>query len=220
MRHLRSRSIGEVKGDARGISASACPADSVQLCHHATIDAPEAFSRVIIDAQLKDAKWNLTDGRSVRFEYVLGDGCKADYVLADRRGRALAVIEAKRMSIDPVGAEQQARDYAKQLGVPLVFLANGKEIWFWDYEHEAHPHPVKTFFSQADLERRAAARATRRDLLSTPIDKRIVNRPYQRDCIDALCKEIIANHRKLLVEMVALSQRRSPMRSETPGRAA
>jgi type I restriction enzyme R subunit len=51
---------------------------------------PEAFSRVIIDSPLRDAKWNLTDGRSVRYEYVLPDGTQADYTLADRRGRAIA----------------------------------------------------------------------------------------------------------------------------------
>ena len=31
----------------------------------------EAFSRVKIDALLKDAGWNLTDGSSVLFEYSL-----------------------------------------------------------------------------------------------------------------------------------------------------
>jgi type I restriction enzyme R subunit len=162
---------------------------------------PEAFSRVVIDAQLRDAQWNLTDGRSVRFEYVLPNGTKADYVLGDRRGRALAIVEAKRMAIDPLGAEKQARDYAVQLGVPFVFLANGKEIWCWDYEREAHPHQVKTFFSQADLERRTAARATRRDLMAVATDTKIAGRPYQRDCIEILCKEITAGRRKMLVEM-------------------
>ncbi len=54
--------------------------------------APEAFSRVVIDAQLRDAGWGLTDGRSVRFEVMLPDGTKADYVLGDRHGRALAVL--------------------------------------------------------------------------------------------------------------------------------
>jgi len=48
----------------------------------------EAFSRVKIDAQLKDAGCKITDGRSVRFEHGLGDGTKADYVLCDRRGQA------------------------------------------------------------------------------------------------------------------------------------
>ena len=31
----------------------------------------EAFSRAVIDAQLEDQDWNLTDGKSVHFEYTL-----------------------------------------------------------------------------------------------------------------------------------------------------
>jgi type I restriction enzyme R subunit len=50
-------------------------------------EPPEAFSRVVIDAQLADAKWNLTDGRSVRFESVLPDGTRADHLLRHRNGR-------------------------------------------------------------------------------------------------------------------------------------
>lgn len=60
----------------------------------------EAFSRVVIDAQLKDVGWDLTDGHSVRYEYQLPDGTLADYVLCDRHGRAAAVIEAKRASVN------------------------------------------------------------------------------------------------------------------------
>ena len=55
----------------------------------------EAFVRVKIDQLLRDTDWKLTDGRSVRFEYPLDDGGKADYALFDRQGRALAVLEAK-----------------------------------------------------------------------------------------------------------------------------
>ena len=55
----------------------------------------EAFSRVRIDEQLRDVGWNLTDGRSVRYEYPLPDGTRADYVLSDRQGRAMAVTEAR-----------------------------------------------------------------------------------------------------------------------------
>ena len=60
----------------------------------------EAFARVRIDALLKDAGWNLTDGVSVLFEHALPDGTQADYALCDRSGRPMAVIEAKRASID------------------------------------------------------------------------------------------------------------------------
>lgn len=67
----------------------------------------EAFSRIKIDSQLQDVRWNLIDGRSARYEVGLPDGTKADYVLADRNGRSIAVIEAKRASVNPVAAESQ-----------------------------------------------------------------------------------------------------------------
>jgi type I restriction enzyme R subunit len=93
----------------------------------------EAFSRVKIDAQLKDQGWDVLNPNAVRFEYVLPDKTKADYVLCDRHGRALAVIEAKRAAINPAEAEVQAKAYAAQLKVPYVFLANGDEIRFRPY---------------------------------------------------------------------------------------
>ena len=46
----------------------------------------EAFSRVKIDAQLKDQGWDVLNPNAVRFEYVLPDKSKADYVLCDRHG--------------------------------------------------------------------------------------------------------------------------------------
>ena len=52
----------------------------------------EAFSRVNIDSHLKDAGWNLTDGQSVRYEYTLPDGTRADYVLCDRQGKTMAGV--------------------------------------------------------------------------------------------------------------------------------
>jgi len=53
-----------------------------------TVPTNEAFSRVKIDAQLRDQGWEVENPNSVRFEYVLPDGTKADYVLCDRNGRA------------------------------------------------------------------------------------------------------------------------------------
>jgi type I site-specific restriction endonuclease len=116
----------------------------------------EAFARVKIDQLLKDADWALTDGRSVRFEYPLDGGGKADYALFDRQGRALAVLEAKSTSVDLSTGEAQGRRYADQLGVPMIFLSNGEEIWFCDKEQDAHFRRVETVFSQDDLARRKA----------------------------------------------------------------
>ena len=161
----------------------------------------EAFSRVVIDAQLTDQSWNTQDQHSVRYEYILPDGSRADYVLCDRHGRSLAVIEAKRFSVNPGDASEQAKSYAQQLNVPYIFLANGQEILFWEWEREAYPRPVKTFFKQADLERRFATLQVRLDPFTVPIDHRIAGRDYQLDCIDTLCRELRQGRRKFLVEM-------------------
>ncbi len=139
----------------------------------------EAFSRVVIDSQLADQGWKTQAPNSVRHEYVLPDGTRADYVLCDRYGHSVAVIEAKRFSISPGDAAEQAKAYARQLKVPYVFLANGKEILFWEWEGEAFPRPVKTFFKQTDLEKRFATRQVRQDPLAVPVDKHIASRDYQ-----------------------------------------
>jgi type I restriction enzyme, R subunit len=55
----------------------------------------EAFCRVLIDALLADQDWKTTDPTQVRYEVVMPDGTRADYVLCDRHGRSLAVVEAK-----------------------------------------------------------------------------------------------------------------------------
>ena len=51
----------------------------------------EAFSRVKIDAQLRDHGWDVENPNAVRFECLLPDGTRADYVLCDRNRRSLAV---------------------------------------------------------------------------------------------------------------------------------
>ena len=164
----------------------------------------EAFARVKIDQLLKDAAWALTDGVSVRFEYPLDDGGRADYALFDRQGRALAVLEAKSTSVDLSAGENQGLRYALQLDVPFIFLSNGEEVWFRDTSQDAHFRRVETVFSQEDLARRKAAREVRRNLLITPIDLRIAGgggRDYQADCIETLSREISHGRRKMLVEM-------------------
>ncbi|MFO1294731.1 MAG: DEAD/DEAH box helicase family protein [Rubrivivax sp.] len=161
----------------------------------------EAFARAQIDAWLALQGWDLLDTSAVRFEVQLPDGTRADYVLCDRHGRSLAVVEAKRFCINPGDAAAQARSYAQQLGVPYAFLCNGRELLFWEWQREAYPRPVKTFFRQDDLERRVATLALRRDPGQVPIDRRIVERDYQIDCIETLCRAMALGRRKLLVEM-------------------
>ncbi|UUZ68777.1 hypothetical protein LP416_02290 [Polaromonas sp. P2-4] len=62
---------------------------------------------------------------------------------------------------------------------------------------------MKTVFKQDDLELRAASLTLRRELASVLIDRGIVERDYQIDCIDTPCREITTDRRKLLVEMTS-----------------
>jgi type I restriction enzyme, R subunit len=161
----------------------------------------EAFSRVLIDDQLRDAGWDPKDGRTVRYEVVLPDRTRMDYLLCGANGRPLAVVEAKRASRALGGGEPQAVAYARAVSVPFAFLANGQEVRFRDLDRDAHFRPVATIFGQDELERRAAARQSRRPLSETFTDPRIAGRDYQRACVDALCAAMERGDRRLLVEM-------------------
>ena len=108
---------------------------------------PEEQARVKIDKQLKSAGWDIVS----RDEYVPQSACavkealmqgntESDYLLFVD-DKAIAVVEAKREE-NPLGedVQQQAEDYAChpqnwyglwfQNQIPLVYLANGKKIYF------------------------------------------------------------------------------------------
>ena len=72
---------------------------------------------------------------------------------------------------------------------------------FLDREADAHARSIAGFYAQDDLERRIAARRVRRDLAAVEIDRAIVDRDYQIECIETLSAEVSLGRRKLLVEM-------------------
>ena len=130
-----------------------------------------------IDALLRLSGWNIRDSTQVVLEVdtkqsdfkarnyktvsqtlgAEGESAYADYLLLDGSGEALAVIEAKRTSKDPVVGQKQAEGYAddikRQTGKDVfIFLTNGYEIWFWNRPNE-NPRMVKGFHSREALER-------------------------------------------------------------------
>ena len=114
----------------------------------------EAFSRVLIDKALEYSAWDLLDSKQVQFEYNNKAG-RADYLLKDRLGRTLCVLEAKREDKDPYDAKEQARGYAENLKAPFVILSNGREHWFWnlDRSDERDAYRIERLPSREDLER-------------------------------------------------------------------
>lgn len=166
---------------------------------------------MVIDDLLKKAGWNIFNKAQVSTEEAAADG-RADYLLKDSRTRPLAVLEAKRFSIDPYAAKTQARAYAESLHAPFVILSNGREHYFWEYEL-GDARPIVGFPSPADLERRANLRQHRpADLATTlraiPYPTRfrfrgdeIEARPYQVECLRIADTALLAGRRRMLFEM-------------------
>ena len=194
----------------------------------------EADARIVIDDLLRQAGWNPADKSQVLTEVSIRDTCwviaepvapygykpsrktkdgdeiatgRADYVLMDRRGRPLAIVEAKRSAIEPYQAKQQALPYAKAIGAPFIFLTNGELIYFWDYGND-DARIVNSFFSCRDLERIVEMRSTRKPLATIEIPEYYLRqgetrkvRPYQREAMQALDHAVELGKRRFLIEL-------------------
>jgi len=166
----------------------------------------ESDTRMIIDRKLRDADWNIENKSQVTTEESAKKG-RADYLLKDRRGRPLAVIEAKRFSINPEAGKFQALEYAKELQAEFVFLSNGEDIYFWDYNQRSE-QKVITFFSQKDLEKLLVLRKSRKPLSLILIPNKVFVqgetkeiRFYQKEAVIAIDRAIELGKRKMLMLM-------------------
>lgn len=171
----------------------------------------ETDARIVIDRLLRNAGWDVEDKAVVATEQAAADG-RADYVLKNQRTHPLAVLEAKRFSVDPYSAKARAREYAERLGAPYVILSNGREHYLWDYE-VGDARAVLGLPSPADLERRANLRQHRRgsfeqSLRSIPMPSRfrfkgeeLEPRPFQVACLSVADDALLAGRRRMLFEM-------------------
>ena len=162
-----------------------------------------------IDTMLRDAGWQLgvdwleeVELQGMPNHAQVGF---ADYVLYGDNGKPLAVIEAKRTSVDPAKGRQQAKLYAdlleKQHGRrPVVFLTNGFETYLQDNQYPERQ--VAALYSKRDLEKLFNLRRMRQPLTDIQVDKNIAGRYYQEGAIKAVCHTFDAkNRRKALLVM-------------------
>ena len=166
----------------------------------------ETDARILIDRKLREADWDIEDKNQVSTEETAENG-RADYILKDSRGRAMAILEAKRFSIDPASAKQQALNYAESINASFIFLSNGEEIYFWDYKYRPE-QKVATFFSQRDLEKIQTLRLEQKPLSVIPIPGKYfkgsewrVPRPYQKEAMQIMDKALEGGKRKMLLVM-------------------
>ncbi len=176
-----------------------------------THDYSEAQTReLIIDELLRESGWRLTETRDREFEVVGMPNAEGkgfvDYVLWGADGLPLAVVEAKKTTVEPAVGQQQAKLYAdcleKMTGRrPVVFYTNGYRTWLWDDAAGYPPRQVEGFFTAGELALMVARRTARLPLEATTIDKSIVERHYQHRAIRATDEAFTAKQRAALLVM-------------------
>lgn len=161
-----------------------------------------------IDVALREAGWvigtNCTIEEIVKgMPDVSGLG-KVDYVLWGKDNLPLAVVEAKKASIDAIAGSQQAELYAdclqNQYGRrPLIFTTNGFEIFYTNDFCGFPRRKISGFLTQDELQLEIDRRKQRKSLENIEINNRITNRPYQKEAVMAVCDAIYKKHRKMLL---------------------
>lgn len=174
----------------------------------------------IIDNRLKKAGWLVSDLSQVVEEfYIVVDenvvreastpysGHQySDYVLLGKDGKPLAVVEAKKTSVDAAIGREQAKQYcyniqnAKGGELPFCFYTNGHDIFFWDLEHYP-PRKVHGFPTRDDFQRYKNLRQSRKALANEFINTKIAGRDYQQRAIRSVLEAVEKRRRKFLLVM-------------------
>jgi type I restriction enzyme R subunit len=182
-----------------------------------------ATRREIIDLRLKWAGWDVSDRTQIIEEfYVSQPGTSSDaaglvpteeparefsdYVLLGKNGKPLAVVEAKKSSINAELGREQAKQYCLNIQslkgneLPFCFYTNGHDIFFWNIG-EAPPQKVQGFPTRQDLERLLYLRKHKKPLTNELINTAIAGRDYQLQAIRAVMEGIAQNRRLFLLVM-------------------
>jgi len=127
-----------------------------------------------------------------------------DYVILDSDKSVLAIIEAKRFSLDAEKGSIQATTYQKDIqeqidvAVP-IFLTNGRK---WYFKEEGYPRrEVSGPFSQADLHKRMRLAKERQKLSNIEINTKIVDRSKNIEIVKQILNHFEQGHRKALINM-------------------
>jgi type I restriction enzyme R subunit len=141
-----------------------------------------------------------------KFEYYFKDasGRFMDYLLVWEDNTPLAVIEAKRFSLDAEKGVIQATTYQKdveaQTGYPIpIFLTNGKKWYIKEKDYGLRE--VAGPFSQKDLKRKYDLYKNKKDLLKLEVNTNIVDRSKGIEVTRRTLEHFSLGHRKALINM-------------------
>ena len=144
--------------------------------------------KLIIDLDLERAGWPLDREQDREYEVTgmpteSGVGY-ADYVLWGDDGKPLAVVEAKKTTVDLEVGQQQAKLYADCLEAmhgqrPVIFYTNGYKTCLWD-DLAYPPRNVAGFYKKDELASLIHRRTQRAPLDVAQVKDHIVERYYQK----------------------------------------
>lgn len=199
--------------------------ESIVIPHHMT----EADTRKIyIDLYLNEVGWDvmppnskttLPNGTVIESGTIYpGKACSeipvegmpnesgigfCDYVLYGKDGKPLAIVEAKKTSVDSIVGSQQVKTYGdcmkKEYGyTPILYYTNGYEIYVIDGLYPARK--VMAFHSLDELNYMIQKR-NRNDITDLTIRDDISGRPYQKMAITNICERFNQKQRRGLIVM-------------------
>lgn len=130
----------------------------------------EAKARIKINKLLEEAGWRFFDDERgaanillenyVRItqkeidawgnDYEKTKGGSLDFLLVDSNNKPICVLEAKKESLHPLVAKEQARKYANTVGAQFIVLSNGIVHYLWDLK-KGNPKTIYTFPSPGEI---------------------------------------------------------------------
>ena len=119
----------------------------------------EATSRLKINKLLEESGWILVDTPESKSNVIVepkvnqvetNDIGFIDYLLLDKKGFPLVVVEAKREERDPLFGKDQARSYALNIKARFIILSNGNLHYLWDIK-SGNPRVINVFPTQETL---------------------------------------------------------------------
>jgi type I restriction enzyme R subunit len=156
-------------------------------------DDREAGARIKINRLLEASGWRFEDGPDGKANIELEAGVKyselgddlenavsrsgtrgaIDFLLLDKDRKPLVVLEAKKKSIDPLSAKEQARNYARNVGARFIILSNGNIHYFWDTKH-GNPETISRFPTPESISQYKQYVPSPEELASTSVDENYI----------------------------------------------
>jgi len=130
----------------------------------------EAHARIKINKLLEEAGWRFFDNEEGKATILLENHVKItqneidawgndyektkngslDFLLVDSNNKPVCVLEAKKESLHPLVAKEQARKYSKTVDAQFVILSNGIVHYLWDTS-KGNPKPIYKFPSPDEI---------------------------------------------------------------------